>query len=90
MKAKPIKIRRLPVAIGDVFAPGANLNYAVVVTGHDGRRAVVRNASTGRVTKIQKERLQREYARLGENDAAACYRALARLDASKAKAKAPR
>jgi hypothetical protein len=74
--------RKIRVAIGDVFAPGAAFEYPVVVEQIDALRfrATVRNSDTGRRTNIQVSRLQREYYRCGEINAAAAHRALEQMD----------
>ena len=72
-----IKIRSIPVHVGDVFG-GYTL---LVVVGMTKTHATVRNRDTGRRTSVMKRRLQLEYPRASERIALAARKALARLDA---------
>lgn len=73
-----IKIRSIPVRVGDVFG-----NYTLlVVVDVDATHATLRAERGGRATRIMVRRLQLEYPRASERKALAARKALARLDAS--------
>jgi len=75
-------VRRIAVRVHDVFAQWSG--RPLVVTGiDDARHVIVRDATTGRSVRVQKARLQREYARCGELAAVRAHRALAKFDAAK-------
>lgn len=71
------KVRSIPVLVGDVFTQGMR---RLVVTRFDGARAVCADilGDAVRTTRIMTRRLQREYCRCGEVDAAAAHRKLAK------------
>ena len=77
MKTAAIKVRRISVKVGDVFGVGG---YALLVEELAGSRATVRNADTGRRTKVQVLRLQVEYPRASEKGAASAIRQFRRID----------
>lgn len=79
-KKNEIKVRRIPVKIGDVF--GFSVSNMLVVAAVGALRADVRYVESGRQSKIQIRRLQEEYPRASEREAAAAHRALRRLERS--------
>ncbi len=76
-----MKVRKIKVSQGDVFEDPREGDGLVVESLHaNGTAATVRNSTNGRRHTIAVRTLQRSRKRLGEIDAAACHRALARLD----------
>ena len=76
-------VRTIPVLVGDVFQQGPR---RLVVTSFDGARSVCADVDTRgfRMTRIATRRLQREYSRCSEVDAAAAHRMLSKAQAAKA------
>lgn len=74
-----INVRSIPVKAGDVFG-GCLCFCTLVVLSVDGKRANVRNADTGRRTRIMVRRLQAQSPRASEREAKAAHAALARMD----------
>jgi hypothetical protein len=74
-------MRRLQVAIGDVFVSGP---FAVVVEAVAGSLAYVRRCDTGRGSRVQVRRLQEEYDRAGMISARQALKRLVAVVAEKA------